>query len=94
MKTTISMSNRPFKSTKEVPKRNQPAPQDFVDKGLTSVVGDLTVIGKFAFKLKEASVGGKAVIKPAPVDWQQLEEQHVCDRVLAQKARRRKPLTH
>ena len=60
MKTTISMSNRPFKSTKEVPKRNQPAPQAFADKGLTSVVGDLTVKRRFAFKLKEA----RAEVKP------------------------------
>ena len=86
MKTTISMSNRPFKSTKEVPKRIQPTPQAFNDKGLTSVFGDSTVKGKFAFKLKEASVGGKAVLKPAFADWQVLEEQHVCDRVFAHKA--------
>ena len=88
MKTTIEESNSPFKSTKAVPQRNQPKPQALVDRGLLSVIGDSQVKGKSAFKLKKASVGGKAVLKPAFADWQGLEEQHVCDRVLAHKAMR------
>ena len=87
MKNTIEESNSPFKSIKAVPQRNQPKPQAFVDKGLPSVIGDSQVKGKSGFKLQKASVGGKVVLKPAPADWQELEEQHVCNRVLAQKAR-------
>ena len=87
MKTTIEVTDSPSKSTKEVPQRNQPTPQALVDKGLLSVIGDSQVKGESAFKLQQASVGGKAVLKPAAADWQQFEEQHVCDRVLAQKSK-------
>ena len=94
MKTSIEMSDPLFKSAKGLTHCSGKSLFTLIEEGLPSVTCGLHVKGKSAFKLKEASVGGKAVIKPAPVDWQQLEEQHVCDRVLAQKARRRKPLTH
>jgi hypothetical protein len=42
---------------------------------------------KSAFKLKKASVGGTTVLKPTPAKWQHFEEQHVCNRVLAQKSK-------
>jgi hypothetical protein len=42
---------------------------------------------KSAFKLKKASVGGTTVSKLTPARWQQFEEQHVCNRVLAQKSK-------
>lgn len=87
MKTTIEMSDLPFKSAKEVPQRNQPTLSALVDEGLPHAISDLQVKDRPAFKLQNASVGGKAVLKPAPADWQVLEEQHVCDRALAQKAR-------
>lgn len=87
MKTTIEMSDPLFKSAKEFPERSQMTPQALVDKGLLSVMSDLRVKDKSAFKLQKASVGGTAVLKLARADWQVLEEQHVCDRIFAQKAR-------
>jgi hypothetical protein len=33
-------------------------------------------------------VGGKVVLMPEPERWQQLEEEHVIDRVLSRKAKR------
>ncbi len=88
MKTTIELSDLSFKSIKEVPQCNQTMLQALVDEGLPSAISDLQGKDKSSFKLQKASVGGKAVLKSAAADWQQLEEQHVCDRVLAQKAMR------
>ena len=51
-------------------------------------ISDSQVRAEPTFRLKEASVGSHAVLKSAPADWQRLEEEHVCDRILAQGASR------
>ena len=47
------------------------------------MISDSQVHPKSAFKLKKASVLGKAVLMPEPASWQQLEEHHVANRALA-----------
>ena len=88
MKATAEMSYPLVKSAKEVAQQSKATQQALKEDGLSRVVHDSQAQAKSAFKLQNASVGGKVVLKPAPADWQQLEKQHVCDRVLARKARR------
>jgi hypothetical protein len=59
-----------------------------IEEGLRRVISDSPVNAKSAFKLKNASVGGKAVLMPEPAHWQQLEDEHVIGRVLSRKAKR------
>ena len=91
MKTSIEMSDLLYKSAKELTQCSRKMLLALIEERLPSVTCGLHVKGKPAFKLKKASVGGKTVLKPAPADRQQLEVQHVCDRVFAQKAKHRKP---
>ena len=55
------------------------------------VISDSQVKAKSAFKLKDASVGGKAVLVPEPARWQQLEEAHVIGRVIGRVIERVPP---
>jgi len=88
MKTTIEMSDPLFKSAKELAQRSQTTLRDLIEEGLRRVISDSQVNAKLAFKLEDASVGGKVVLMPEPERWQQLEEEHVIDRVLSRKAKR------
>lgn len=88
MKTTIEMSDPLFKSAKELAQRSQTTLRALIEEGLRRVISDSQVNVKLAFKLKDASVGGKVVLMPEPASWQQLEEEHVIGRVLSRKAKR------
>ena len=88
MKTTIEMSDPLFKSAKELAKRSQTTLRALIEEGLRRVISDSQVKTKSAFKLKNASVGGKTVLMPEPAHWQQLEEEHVIGRVFPRKAKR------
>ncbi len=88
MKTTIEMSDPLFKSAKELAQRSHTTLRALIEEGLRRVINDSQVKAKSAFKLKNASVGGKAVLIPEPARWQQLEEEHVIGRVLPRKAKR------
>jgi hypothetical protein len=88
MKTTIEMSDPLFKSAKELAQRSQTTLRALIEEGLRRVISDSQVNAKLAFKLKDASVGGKVVLMPEPERWQQLEEEHVIGRVLSHKAKR------
>ena len=88
MKTTIEMSDPLFKSAKELAQRSQTTLRALIEEGLRRVISDSQVNVKLAFKLKDASVGGKVVLMPEPAGWQQLEEEHVIGRVLSRKAKR------
>jgi predicted transcriptional regulator len=88
MKTTIEMSDPLFKSAKELAQRSQTTLRALIEEGLRRVISDSQVNAKLAFKLEDASVGGKVVLMPEPERWQQLEEEHVIDRVLSRKAKR------
>ena len=74
LKTTIEMSDPLFKSAKELAQRSQTTLRALIEEGLRRVISDSQVKAKSAFKLKDASVGGKAVLLPEPARWQQLEE--------------------
>ena len=88
MKTTIEMSDPLFKSAKELAKRSQTTLRALIEEGLRRVISDSQVKTKSAFKLKNASVGGKVVLMPEPSRWQRLEDEHVIGRVLPRKAKR------
>ena len=62
MKTTIEMSDPLFKSAKELAQRSQTTLRALIEEGLRRVISDSQVKAKSAFKLKSASVGGKAVL--------------------------------
>ena len=88
MKTTIEMSDPLFKSAKELAQRSQTTLRALIEEGLRRVISDSQVKAKSAFKLKNASVGGKTVLMPEPANWQKLEEEHVIARVLSRKEKR------
>ena len=88
MKTTIEISDPLFKSAKELAQRSQTTLRALIEEGLRRVISDSQVKAKSAFKLKNASVGGKVVLIPEPAHWQQLEEEHVIGRVITRKAQR------
>ncbi|MFN5349688.1 MAG: hypothetical protein ACK5A0_09150 [Polaromonas sp.] len=88
MKTTIEMSDPLFKSAKELAQRSQTTLRALIEEGLRRVISESQVNAKSAFKLKDASVGGKVVLMPETARWQQLEEEHVIGRVLTRKAKR------
>ena len=88
MKTTIEMSDPLFRSAKELAQRSQTTLRALIEEGLRRVISDSQVKAKSAFKLKNASVGGKIVLTPDPAHWQHLEEKHVIGRVLPRKAKR------
>ena len=93
LKTTIEMSDPLFKSAKELAQRSQTTLRALIEEGLRRVISDSQVKAKSAFKLKDASVGGKAVLLPEPARWQQLEEEHVIGRVIDRVSpRKAKPL--
>ena len=83
MKTTIEMSDPLFKSAKNLAQRRQTTLRALIEEGLRRLINDSQVQAKTAFKLKKASVLGKAVLMPEPASWQQLEEHHVANRALS-----------
>ena len=88
MKTTIEMSDWLFKSAKNLAQSGQTTLRAPIEEGLRRVTSDSQVQSKTAFKLKKASVLGKAILMPEPASWQQLEEHHVADRALGSAAKR------
>ncbi len=81
MKTTIEVSDAIFNSAKELASRSQTTMRALVEEGLRRVLADSQAKIKPAFKLKDASVRGKAVLISDPRRWQQIEDEHVIGRV-------------
>ena len=81
MKTTIEVSDALFSSAKEFASRSQTTMRALVEEGLRRVLSDSKAKVKPAFKLKDASVRGKAVLISDPRRWQQMEEEHVIGRI-------------
>ena len=81
MKTTLEVSDALFSSAKEFASRSQTTMRALVEEGLRRVLSDAKAKVKPAFKLKDASVRGKAVLISDPRRWQQMEEEHVIERV-------------
>ena len=88
MKITIEMSDSLVRSAKDLALRSQTTLRAFIEEGLRRVISDSQIQAKSAFKLKKASVLGKAVLMPEPASWQQLEEHHVASRALTPHAKR------
>lgn len=82
MKTTIEVSDVLFNSAKEFAGRSQTTMRALVEEGLRRVLSDSKAQIKPAFKLRDASVRGKAVLISDPARWRQLEEEHVMGRVV------------
>jgi hypothetical protein len=82
MKTTIEVSDALFKSAKQLAQRNQTTMRALIEDGLRRVLSDQSAKAKPAFKLKDASVHGKAMLITDPRRWQQMEEDHVVSRTL------------
>jgi hypothetical protein len=81
MKTTIDLSDALFKSAKEVAQQSQTTLRALIEEGLRRVLSDYKAPPKTAFRLKNASVGGGVMLLPDPRTWQQLEEDHIIERV-------------
>jgi hypothetical protein len=77
MKTTIEMSDALFSSAKELAQQRQTTLRALVEEGLRRVLSDSHTKAKPAFKLKDASVRGQAILIADPRLWQQLEDEHV-----------------
>ncbi len=81
MKTTIEVSDAIFNSAKELASRSQTTMRALVEEGLRRVLAESQAKVRPAFKLKDASVRGKAVLISDPRRWQQIEDEHVIGRV-------------
>jgi hypothetical protein len=82
MKTTIELSDALFNSAKQRAQQSQTTLRALVEEGLRRVLSDSQATVKPAFKLKDASVRGKAILVADPGQWRQMEEAHVAARVL------------
>ncbi len=89
MKTTIEMSDPLFKSAKELAQRSQTTLRALIEEGLRRVISESQIKSRPAFKLKKASVRGKAILMNEPTKWQQLEEVHVLQTVQLPAAKRK-----
>ena len=81
MKTTIELSDVLFTSVKELASRSQTTMRALVEEGLRRVLNDAKAPIKPAFKLRDASVQGKAVLISDTARWRQMEDEHVIQRV-------------
>jgi hypothetical protein len=88
MKTTIEMSDPLFDAAKALAQRSQTTLRALIEEGLRRVISDSQAQPKTAFKLKDASVRGKSGPALSPLDWQQLEQEHVIQRVTRVSAKR------
>ena len=82
MKTTIEVSDALFKSAKQLAQQNHTTLRALIEDGLRRVLSDQPAKAKPAFKLKDASVRGKAMLISDPRRWQEMEEVHVVSRTL------------
>ncbi len=82
MKTTIEVSDTLFSSAKDLARQRQTTMRALVEEGLRRVLSDAHVTATTGFKLKDARVRGNQMLISDPRRWQQLEEEHVVDRIL------------
>ena len=81
MKTSVEISDELFKSATQFARRNQTTINALIEDGLRCVLNDLRVETETPFKLKDASVRGKAMLIKDPQRWQEMEDEHVISRV-------------
>ena len=77
MKTTIEVSDALFESAKELAKRSKTTMRALIEDGLRRVVNEQLRNAAPAFKLKNQSVRGNAILIKDPRRWQEEQEAHV-----------------
>ena len=77
MKTTIELSDPLFQSAKRLAQESQTTLRALIEEGLRRVLTEQTAKPKQAFKLKNASVRGKAMLMTNPRQWQSQEAEHL-----------------
>ena len=77
MKTTIELSDPLFQSAKKLAQESQTTLRALIEEGLRRVLSEQTTKPKQAFKLKNASVRGKAMVISDPRQWQSEETEHL-----------------
>ena len=77
MKTTIELSDPLFQSAKKLAQESQTTLRALIEEGLRRVLSEQTPKPKQAFKLKNASVRGKAMLITDPRQWQREETEHI-----------------
>lgn len=82
MKTTIEVSDALFNAAKELAQQSHTTLRALVEEGLRRVLADTRAEDKPVFKLKDASVHGQAMLISDPRRWQQIEEDHVIERLV------------
>ena len=80
MKTTIELSDGLFNSAKAHARQNHSTLRALIEEGLRRVLNDSRDNTKPAFKLKDASVLGEAMLVSDPRDWHQMELEHISAR--------------
>ena len=88
MKTTIELSDVLFQSAKAHAQQHKTTLRALIEEGLEQVLHSQQAKKANAFKLKDASVRGKALQLSDPSVWQQLEQDHVLARALKPVAKR------
>ncbi len=81
MKTTIDISDALFASSKTLAQQNQTTLRALIEEGLRRVLRDAKTNTQSAFKLKDARVYGQEILMTDPRDWQQLEDDHLSERI-------------
>ena len=77
MKTTIELSDPLFQSAKRLAQESQTTLRALIEEGLRRVLNEQTAKPKQAFKLKNTSVRGKAMLITDPSQWQSQETEHL-----------------
>ena len=77
MKTTIELSDPLFQSAKQLAQESQTTLRALIEEGLRRVLAEQAATPKQAFKLKNASVRGKAMRVSDPRHWQNQETEHL-----------------
>ena len=79
MKTTIELSDPLFQSAKQLAQETQTTLRALIEEGLRRVLAEQMSRPKQAFKLKNASVRGKALLMTDPRQWQNQETEHLAE---------------
>lgn len=77
MKTTIELSDSLFQSAKQRAQQSQTTLRALIEEGLRHVLAEGAAKPKAAFKLKNASVRGKAMLMTDPRQWHEEESTHL-----------------
>ncbi len=81
MKTTIELSDPLFQSVKQLAEKSQTTLRALMEEGLRRVLQEHAAKPKPAFKLKNASVRGKAMLIADPRQWQSQESDYLAGTV-------------